>query len=171
MKIIIVGKTASGKDYFLNEFKKLGYKVGIKYTTRPIRKNEIPGVTYYYTDNAFFIRMSVQDMFICKQKFFVKDGTWYYGLTHYEWEMNDVFIITPHELQQLQEYLDIDTKVIYLDIPEEILRTRLYNRSDHADSIERRLESDRNDFKDFNSYTYRITEQIDINTLKSIINI
>lgn len=171
MKIIIVGKTASGKDYFLNEFRKLGYKIGTKYTTRPIRTNEIPGQTYYYSDNNSFIKMESNNLFFCRQRFHVNNDIWYYGLTNYEWENNEVFILTPNEIDQVYHKLPSNTIIVYLDIPERILKERLYKRSDNSDSIDRRLKSDRNDFYGFLNYDYRIVKQIDINTLKNIINI
>ena len=57
--------------------------------------------------------------------------------------------------------------IIYLDISEDFLIERLSQRND-ADSAERRLISDREDFKFFNDFDIRITDPNF--TLDSIVN-
>ena len=39
-KLLIIGKSGSGKDYLLRKISEKGLKAGIKCTTRPIRKFE-----------------------------------------------------------------------------------------------------------------------------------
>ena len=50
MKIIyIMGKSSSGKDTIYKKLKEnLDVNTYVMYTTRPIRKGEIDGVTYHY---------------------------------------------------------------------------------------------------------------------------
>ena len=43
-------------------------------------------------------------------------------------------------------------------MPENILLERLKKRNDSNDSIERRMSTDREDFKDFNDYDLKITD-------------
>ena len=47
--LILIGKTASGKDTILNQLvKKHGYKKIVTYTSRPMRKGEKQDVTYHF---------------------------------------------------------------------------------------------------------------------------
>ena len=48
--------------------------------------------------------------------------------------------------------------VVYLDIDMEIRRKRISKRNDNNDSIERRLEADEIDFKDYKYYDLKITD-------------
>ena len=45
---VYFGKSASGKDTFLEKNVRLGFKRIVSYTTRPIRKNEVQGVSYNF---------------------------------------------------------------------------------------------------------------------------
>ena len=47
--------------------------------------------------------------------------------------------------------------VIYLDIPLEIRRDRIYVRNDNDDMIDRRIEADELQYQNFNNYDCRIT--------------
>ena len=49
--------------------------------------------------------------------------------------------------------------VIYLDIPEETRRARLYQRNDKDDTIERRIQADNEQFGNFLNYDCIITNQ------------
>ena len=44
----------------------------------------------------------------------------------------------------------------FIDIPKDIRKSRLLNRND-ADSVDRRLQTDSEDFNDFKDYDIRIT--------------
>ena len=47
--LILIGKTASGKDKTVNELvSKHGFKKVITYTTRPMRKGEKQDITYHF---------------------------------------------------------------------------------------------------------------------------
>ena len=150
-KIIIVGKTASGKDFLLKEFKKLPeYKIGIKHTTRPMRNGEIEGVTYHYTCNTVFNLLVENKQINIYQDFFMPDAkVWKYGFTNNTLESSNVLMFTPYELTLLSYEQRKEFIVIYLDIPIDIRRERLISRGDNNDSIERRLESDEKDFANF----------------------
>ena len=53
-KIIITGKSGSGKDWLLRQLEKEGLKVSVKTTTRPQRKNEVQSVTYNFIQDGEF---------------------------------------------------------------------------------------------------------------------
>jgi dephospho-CoA kinase len=92
------------------------------------------------------------------QSFPIGDEIWYYGITKENFNNNQVFIMTPHELSQLSEIDRVGIFIVYLDIPEDIRRKRISNRNDNNDSIERRIKADELDFKGFNTYDLKITD-------------
>ena len=57
MKIILVGKAASGKDFLKNRLSSKGFVSGVSHTTRPARANETDGVDYHFVDEVAFIEM------------------------------------------------------------------------------------------------------------------
>lgn len=157
-KIIIVGKSGSGKDYIMNQLEKNGFKRCIKWTTRPIRKNEINGTTYHFTDNDNFIKNIKEDNFIVKQKIIISSSPskpiWYYGITNNEFNKSDFMMMTPFEINELKQHKDINkiAFIIYLDIDKKIRESRVLERSDYNDSLKRRFKKDDIDFKDFEDY-------------------
>ena len=154
-RIILVGKAASGKDYIRKTFEAQGFKYAVSYTTRPPRPDEIDGQDY------FFIKQpDAQDM-IDKCEFYewVAFNGWIYGTTKKQFYNDDIFIMTPAGLNQLSEDDRKTSTVIYLDIDEEVRKQRLLERKMPGDSVERRLEADREDFKNFKNYNIKITNQ------------
>jgi len=154
-RIILVGKAASGKDYIRKIFEAQGFKYAVSYTTRPPRPDEIDGQDY------FFIKQpDAQDM-IDKCEFYewVAFNGWIYGTTKKQFYNDDIFIMTPSGLNQLSEDDRKTSTVIYLDIDEEVRKQRLLERKMPGDSVERRLEADREDFKNFKNYNIKITNQ------------
>lgn len=150
-KILIVGKSASGKDYLIEFLKDKGLKRSISYTTRPIRENEIEGETYNYVSEHKFEDMILHGELIEYHKF----NSWYYGNTIIDFNEKDVFIKTVYGIEQIQKYRS-ECFVIYIDINLETRRKRLFNRKDSNDSIERRIEADEKDFENFSDFDMRI---------------
>lgn len=152
-RIILVGHAASGKDYLAAKFVERGFRKDISLTTRPMRDGEIPGVTYHYVTKEIFLEA------IERGKFYehVEFNGWMYGTSMDDWQNADVFIMTPSGVSQIPDSDREDCVIVYLEIPEEIRRQRMDLRSD-ADTTERRLKADREDFKGFIDYDYRITD-------------
>jgi guanylate kinase len=156
-KLIILGASGSGKDFLLRELIKKGLSYSPKFTTRPKRSLEREGIDYNYISNDKFIKMKDNEVKVY-QSFPIGDEIWYYGITKENFNNNQVFIMTPHELSQLSEIDRVGTFIVYLDIPEDIRRKRISNRNDNNDSVERRIRSDELDFKGFNTYDLKITD-------------
>ena len=150
--IILVGKAASGKDYFKDFLLKKGYKTSISHTTRPKREGEINGVTYHYTNN-FMFKLKVLFGFFYEHK---KFNGWLYGTSKEEMKKSNVFIFTPSGVQDLPIEFTRESIIVYFDVNEKARRKRLEKRSD-ADTIERRLKADEKDFKDFQIFDLRVT--------------
>jgi guanylate kinase len=157
-KLIILGASGSGKDFLLRELIKKGLNYSPKFTTRPRRSLEREGIDYNYISNDIFLNMKDNDEVKVYQSFPIGDEIWYYGITQENFHNNQVFIMTPHELSQLNDIDRVGTFIVYLDIPEDIRRKRISNRNDNNDSVERRIRSDELDFKGFNTYDLKITD-------------
>jgi guanylate kinase len=162
-KCIIIGPSASGKDYLKRKLSKRGLKALVKYTTRPMREGEIDGVEYRFVSQETFHEMLKNSEFLLHQEFEVwpKDKEpekWYYGISLEDFESSQVMILTPGEFLQVE---GIDRKnyfVVLLDIPEEVRRQRLSVRNDNNDSIDRRISADREDFSVKIDYDLKISD-------------
>jgi guanylate kinase len=150
-KIIIVAPGASGKDYLLKYLKEQGYKVGLSCTTRPPRPEEVDGVDYHFITQEKFSEMIYNCEFLEYNMF----KTWMYGNTFENFVENEVFVMTPNVLNVLRRD---EVYIIYLNIDEEVRRERLHRRKDKNDAVERRLKTDREDFKDFKNFDLEVIE-------------
>jgi guanylate kinase len=162
-KIIILGKSGSGKDFLMRRLIEKGLKGCLKMTTRPQRKHEVQMITYNFVNESSFLDKLNQNDFLCYQTFNVtpdnKDPeTWYYGITKEEFNQSQVFIMTPGEFSNIDEETRKGCFVVYLDIDRDIRESRLFRREDKNDSIIRRLDADEIDFKDFRDYDLKITD-------------
>lgn len=162
-KIIIVGKSGSGKDYFMNKLEEKGYKKCLKWTTRPIRKNETQDITYHFTDNKNFENNIDSDNILIYQKFIIDSDEnkplWYYGITKELFDKCDFVMLTPYEINLLYKKCNTENIfVVYLDIDKNVRKKRVMNRKDYNDSVDRRFKNDDIDFKDFNKYNLLVKE-------------
>jgi guanylate kinase len=147
MRIILAGKAASGKDYLRDMLVKEGLKPDVSATTRPMRAGEVTGVDYHFiTDKQFETARSLGRFYEA-----VEFNGWQYGTILESWNSSDVFIMTPSGINQISEEDRLNSLVIYLDIPIDVRKTRLMNRSD-SDTVDRRIAADEADFKDFTDW-------------------
>lgn len=153
-KIVVCGKSGSGKDYLLRYLSKKGMNTSVKYTSRPMRDGEREGVTYYYLSKEEFETKISEGYFILYESFI----GWYYGHSREEFNNKNIFIMTPGEIKKLNEEDRERSIIIYIDIDKETRRKRISFRNDNNDSIERRIEADERDFLDFNEYDIRVTD-------------
>ena len=148
-KIIIIGKAASGKDYFQKQLVSNGWIPLRQYTTRPIRPNEVGDEYHFVTEEEF-------DSISYKLQSVQNFNGWKYGFDMDEAVISDVMIFSPANFFDISISSDIRCKnlmccsnVVYLDIDEDVRRERLSNRyigGNEDDSIERRLSEDKKDF-------------------------
>lgn len=154
--IVLTGKTASGKDTVMHKLlgKLSGFKRVITTTSRGIRSGERDGVDYYFISEEEFLRKIDQGDFIE----YVGYGGNFYG-TEKEQIKNNLngnliwridpsragqirqFIRDSFELPQADELLK-KVLVIYLTIPDELIRKRLKRRNLRADEIQKRMQDD-----------------------------
>lgn len=169
-KYLIIGPAASGKDWLQHKFVEKGYKQLVSYTTRPQRPNE-NGTEYHFISSEEMGKM-IRDMKFVSLKNFI---SWWYGFTLEDFLDADIAIVTVGNLEdiefsrKLNKVLDEslnECEIVYLDIPENIRRTRLDNRytgGNPDDSTNRRIEADKKDFEGFSKYTIKLTSVEDIN--------
>lgn len=157
-KCIICGASGSGKDYLLRQLIKLGLKYSPKITTRPMRKMEKDGVDYNFMTNETFKNLLNENNIKTYQHFTVQDSDWYYAISEENFNENQLFIMTPHEISMISPEDRKKCFVVYLDIDETVRKNRIIKRNDNNDSITRRLEADKADFKDFSDYDLKITD-------------
>lgn len=162
-KLILLGKSGSGKDFLMRKLVEKKLRGCLKMTTRPQRKHEIQWITYEFVADWTFKEKIDNDEFLVYQTFEVtpegKDPeTWYYGITKEEFEKSQVFIMTPGEFENITPEVRKGCFVVYLDIDRDTRESRILGRQDKNDSVTRRLDADEIDFQNFKDYDLRITD-------------
>lgn len=153
MKLVLVGKAASGKDFLKNRLKKKGFKIGVSHTTRLPRKDERDGIDYHFISEDTFKQMIEEDQFVEYMHF----NGWYYGQTKEDFKDADVMIMSKDGLDILPEEYRKQCMVIYLDIDRLTRVKRLNDRKDKNDTIVRRLDADEEQFRNFIDFEIKIT--------------
>jgi guanylate kinase len=158
-KLIVVGKSGSGKDWLIRQLAKEGLTTSIKVTTRPRRLHEIEGKTYHFKSLDEFNSLLESNQFIVNQDFFNdKKELWKYGVLKEDFNNAQAFIMTPGEISQIDSETRKGCFVVYLDIDRRIREGRILGRNDNNDSVNRRLDADEIDFKYFKDYDLKITD-------------
>lgn len=153
MKIALVGKAASGKDFLRKRLMDTGFRYGVSHTTRQPREGEVDGKDYHFVTTDEFISLIDEGKMIEYQEF----NGWYYGMTIDTWRNADVVILNAEAVDLLDKDLRKECTVIYLDIPRSVREQRMLQRNDHQDSTERRLRTDDEQFAGFVNYDIKIT--------------
>ncbi len=151
--IILLGKSASGKDTVVNNLihNYYGYDKIVTWTTRPMRPGEKQDVTYHFTDDEDFEEKIEEGFFAEWKKYNSVFGTWYYGTAVQDITNNPnnkIIILTPSGYEDIKEYInDEEILSVYLDSSLRTLYKRLKFRGDNPKEIKRRLLHDIKDFK------------------------
>jgi guanylate kinase len=151
-RIIIAGKGGSGKDYLVKLLKERELTYSVSHTSRPPRDGELDGVDYYFVTYEEAMKMANDGDFYE----WVEFNKWFYGTSLDEFYRANLFIMTPSGIEKLKAEDRKESFIIFLDIDENILRKRLAGRND-ADKAERRIDADREDFKNFSDFDCIIT--------------
>jgi guanylate kinase len=156
-RIILCGEGAGGKDFLKVKLLEKGYSPSISYTTRPPRPGETEGVNYHFISVEEFLSMVKDGLF--REWNIFGDKKWYYGTSHAHFNKARLFIMTPSGIRALTPEERSESVVVYINIDEDVRRDRLSKRND-ADDVERRLGTDRADFRDFADYDLKITNEL-----------
>lgn len=138
--IVILGAGGSGKDYLRDALVKQGRARCISCTSRPIREGETEGVHYYFLQRDAFLLREARDYFAETDEF---QGN-LYGLALEEVDREGgVAILTLNGLLKLIRQYKANIFTVFLDIPEDIRRTRLMSRKGSVkELVEERLQTD-----------------------------
>lgn len=145
--IVLIGKSASGKDTIKKELLKLGMEGVTTYTSRPPRPSEINGVTYNFVSTKEFLKLKDDGFFAETTSYNVATGdTWYYGTSKKDINDKSVIILNPSGLTALSKDKSLNIVSFYLKVNSDIIRERLKNRGDDFKEAERRIAADGRDF-------------------------
>ena len=154
MLVILSGVAGAGKDTIKKELIKRMKDVESlpSYTSRPMRKGDVEGVTYYFVTKPEFEKM------IGNNEFYEYDihHDNYYGTSRKllnEKISNGKIIVKDIDVNGTQSLIDLlgqDTKIvtIFLRVPKEELRRRLENRIDKPSPQEVILRLNRFDYEE-----------------------
>lgn len=136
MILILIGKSASGKDTILKRYLDDGFlhKI-ISYTTRPKRIGEVNGIDYNFVSDNQFDEMERQGKFFQTRTYNTFDGdkpcVWKYGSDrvsnkniHYGAIMD-----VQGARDYIKEYGKENVFVVYVDAPKDLRKTRYMSRS------------------------------------------
>lgn len=158
--IILIGKTASGKDKIVNELiSKYGFKKVITYTTRPMRKGEKPDITYHFITEEDFKQKINKGFFAEYKTYDTEFGVWYYGTAFDDLKKADdktVIIITPNGYKDIIGKLENKPLSIYIYANNTTIKKRMLQRGDNKNEAQRRLIHDNKYFKGIESEVDKI---------------
>lgn len=147
-KIVLIGKSCSGKTELASILKKRSFKPAITCTTRPIRSIETEGIHYYFKSREEFQAMITDDQLVEWDEF----NNWFYGLPKSEFEKADVLVVTPRGLTKLIEKFGRDSmSIVYLDTLGKTRIKRSESRGDDPSEVQRRFVTDEADFAEFHA--------------------
>lgn len=171
--LIVLGKTASGKDTIVKELvSKHGFKKVVTYTTRPMRKKEISDVTYHYIPEQEFLEKTQEGFFAEYKAYKTEEGIWYYGSAIQDYTNADekcVIILTPNGLKDILK-LKIEFSSIYVYANNSTIKERLAKRGDRKEEAERRLKQDNIDFKGVENMVDKIIYNNSNDSIDNVVN-
>lgn len=153
-KIIITGKTGSGKSSLKNRLIRKGFRPIVQFTTREKRKGEKDGFDYdFLTEKEYTNMRNIGIDLVANHQY--GNGT-RYGITQQRWESGSVLAVGMKELEQMDSHLLGMCIIIYIDPPEDVLIQRLKSRADFDTEVHRRLQTDAEDFANFDWWDIRL---------------
>ena len=153
MKLIIpMGKTGTGKDTIARFILDRSFILPIiSYTTRPIRNGEVDGREHWFiTDEEMNEIVSDQKSLLAYTK--NKDTGYQYCASLHGLDPNGTYtyIINPSAyLNMIKTHPDLETVVLFMDLPEYEIKKRTKLRGDKQDAVKKRLDEEREEFDSF----------------------
>ena len=142
--IVIIGASASGKTEIAkllqNNYK---YQKCITTTTRDKRHNEVDNIDYHFISKEEYKNKLENNEFV--EHTLYNDN--YYGINKKDVNENSLVIVDPNGANELIKQLGDDVFVVYVETKKTLRKTRMINRGDDLELIEKRLNNDTNIFK------------------------
>lgn len=161
MIVILIGKSASGKDTLLKELtQNNAMNKIVSYTTRPKRVGEVNGIDYNFVSEQTFFELMQKGKFFQTRQYDTLDDTGTATVWHYGSELvnpeSRVPYITIVDVQGAKDYISTYGKenvfVVYVDASDDVRRRRAEARGNFIEcEWERRLQDD-NDRFDLNNF-------------------
>jgi guanylate kinase len=123
--LLIVGRTASGKDSLVNKLsERIGLKVITSYTTRPRRENE--GDAHIFTTEEVYEQMRTES----KVAAYTQISGYHYWTTIEQLYTNDLYIIDYQGIKTLRELNlpNIRFVTVFVNTPDSIREERALNK-------------------------------------------
>jgi len=141
--IILLGKSASGKDTILKELNKiLNYNIIVSWTSRPIRDNETQDLDYHFVTKEKFIS-EIPNLVEYRTYNTLLNGNseiWYYGIHKSSLKNNSIVITDLDGYKSLEKY---SPKAFYINVPDNIRTERAKKRASFSlPEWNRRLQDD-----------------------------
>lgn len=158
---IYVGKSASGKDYFLNKDVKSGkFERVVSYTTRPKRPKEVNGRDYYFVSKELFLDMQKTGRLLESRSYNTlvdgKEDIWYYGspfLTDYKDKDYVVVVDVQGAIDYIKRYGSAYVVINFVEVSDEIRKNRAIRRGGFNETEwNRRVDDDSIKFSELAKY-------------------
>lgn len=154
--LVLVGPSASGKtevaNILINEF---GMVRMVTYTTRPMRVNEVDGVSYHFVSTEEFLKLKEEDEFV---ETVCYNGN-YYGTRKKDVSLDKIVILEPKGLIEFNKKMKDKIVSFYLEVSEVERINRMIYRQDNMEDINKRIENDRIAFKEIDDVDYIICNE------------
>lgn len=172
--IVLIGKTASGKDAIVNKLiSSHGFRRIVTYTSRPKRKGEKDGIDYNFISEDEFKQKIENNFFLEWKTYNTEFGVWHYGTALEDLENtedNSIIILTPNGFKDIKDKLRNNITSIYIYANNSTIKKRLIARGDDKNEAQRRLEHDNEDFKGIENEVDRIVYNNDGTSIDDVIN-
>ena len=146
------GKSGAGKDHFLREDVKEGWKPIVSYTTRPKRPHEVDGVDYHFVDYEGFLKAPLFEEREYVTTVAGNKETWYYGsplLEDYKDELYVGVVDLKGAKKYLAQYGANYIEFVYVDADDDLRMARAKKRGGFDQTEwDRRLADDAIAFSD-----------------------
>ena len=161
--LVLVGPSASGKTEVANILiNKYGMVRMVTYTTRPMRINEVNGISYHFVSVDEFMKLKDNDEFVETVEY---NGN-YYGTRKKDVSDDKIVILEPKGLIEFNNKMRDRIVSFYLEVSEVERINRMIYRQDNMEDIEKRIQNDKEAFKDIDDVDFTISnEHITLNDL------
>ena len=140
-KLLVIGKSASGKDVIVGELRKRGLSVLLSYTTRPKRADDDKEPKHIYVEE---MTVPIEDTIAYAELYGYK-----YWATKKQFEESDIYIIDPVWAQVLAaDYKECKVIIVAICADDEVIKERLISRGDNKELLEKKYNEDKELHKD-----------------------
>ena len=144
-KILLCGRTGTGKSTIAKEMSRYGYSQVVSYTTRPKRDSETESADHYFISpeevNAY------RDNIVA----YTKIGEYEYFATKEELDKKDIYVIDPSGIENIKKIVgdEYDFVEVYLRTPKKELCERYTQRKQTKKEFEKRYMAENKQFLEY----------------------